>query len=272
MAAAGLWWLGLIVPLRAQAQSAACPSGRTIARDLALPTAVVAALTSAQRLAASDRAASGATGWHIAPVSDAAAALQHPSSAAHALGSYHLARLGGLAFAGRCGSRVREVLGGALYAGGVGVLKEVADGWYTGFSVTDLAMNTAGIGLALGQVHVPALRMVTPTISLQPDALGEGAGAVTAWASQTYWLSANARSLLPEGVGQRLPRAVRVSAGTSVGRTGRQFVLGLDLDAAQLPGTHPAWVAVKEALHFVRLPGPVVLFDANGQRAVGVYW
>lgn len=272
-----LFVIGLLSPMNTQAQSTACASGRSPARALAVPTGIAVAAASAQRMAGSRSGAASATqlgagGWHVASVPTTSAVAQDPASATHALGSYHLARLGGRAFANRCASLAQQTLGGALYSGGVGVLKELADGWSTGFSVADLAVNAAGIGLALGQMHVPALRSVTPTVSVQPVTLREGAAAVTAWNAQTYWLSADVHALLPEEVATRWPQALRVSAGTSVGSSGRQFVLGLDLDAAQLPGTHPAWVAVKEALHFVRLPGPALVFGANGQRAVTLYW
>lgn len=68
--------------------------------------------------------------------------------------------------------------------------------------------------------------------------------------------------------------AVRLSMGRRVyGRgTPSDFVLGLDLDAAQLPGSQPAWVRIKQIMHNVRLPGPALVMGANGTRTVGLYW
>jgi len=67
---------------------------------------------------------------------------------------------------------------------------------------------------------------------------------------------------------------VRLSVGRRVsdGPMGSEYAIGLDLDAARLPGTHPAWRAVKQFLHTVRLPGPALVMSPTGKRFVGLYW
>ena len=51
-----------------------------------------------------------------------------------------------------------------------------------------------------------------------------------------------------------------------------RYVVGLNLDAARLPGSHPVWMQVKAVLHTLRLPGPAIVMGPAGTRAVGLYW
>jgi len=94
---------------------------------------------------------------------------------------------------------------------------------------------------------------------------------VTAWSAQTIGLSVEPGAVLPSAA-RWWPDLVRVSAGTSLGRQGRLFVVGRDLDAARLPGEHPTWKAVKQAPHHARLPGPALTLGPDGRRLVGLYW
>lgn len=99
-------------------------------------------------------------------------------------------------------------------------------------------------------------------------------GAPTNYAQQTAWLSANVHELLPTAVARAWPSPVRLSLGRRAfgGTRQSEYVIGLDLDATRLPGTHPAWLKVKRVLHDVRLPGPAIIIGPNGTRAVGLYW
>jgi hypothetical protein len=56
------------------------------------------------------------------------------------------------------------------------------------------------------------------------------------------------------------------------GGAAADYVIGLDLDAAQLPGNNSAFVHVKQALHGLRLPGPALVVGPSGARMVGLYW
>jgi hypothetical protein len=214
--------------------------------------------------------------WHTMDQGDAMQIAADPSSHLHALGSYHLARSATSAFAG-CQGRSRAALSGAAWALAVGVSKEIVDGWYTGFSTVDLAVDAAGVGYALAQTHVPALRHITPTFSVSPRALrslSSARGAMTDYANQTAWLSANVHELLPSKVAGIWPSAMRLSVGrrTAGGATGSQYIVGLDLDAERLPGTNPTWMRLKSALHHARLPGPAIVMGSGGTKAFGLYW
>jgi len=216
-------------------------------------------------------------GWHMATEDDRLAVAADPSSHLHALGSYRMARN---LTASSCTSD--EALQSAAWRGAamslaIGVAKEVSDGAYNGFSPTDLAVDAVGAGYAVAQAYVPVLRHVTPTFSVAPSAFLSSSGpmgALTNYAHQTFWLSANVHDIAPKSVGRAWPAALRLSAGRRAygGGAPSDYVLGLDIDAERLPGSHPVWMRMKRVLHNVRLPGPALVVNASGTRSVGLYW
>lgn len=216
-------------------------------------------------------------GWHMAREEDRGAVAADPSSHLHALGSYHMARnLTAPACTSEAALR-RAAWRGAATSLAIGTVKEASDGAYNGFSPTDLAVDAVGAGYAVAQAYVPVLRHVTPTFSVAPAAFHTSRGplgALTAYAHQTFWLSANAHDIAPASVSRAWPAAVRLSMGRRAygGSAPSDYVLGLDLDAERLPGSHPVWVRVKHAMHNVRLPGPALVVNPSGMRAVGLYW
>lgn len=222
-------------------------------------------------------------GWRMAHEPNRKAVFADPSSHLHALGSYYLARSATSAFIARsCADYITPdvvrsaALKGAALSLAIGAVKEVADGWYNGFSTTDLSVDALGAGFALAQAYVAPLRHVTPSVSVSPAALQHGGVREAAfdYGNQTFWLSANVHDMLPASMANAWPKAMRLSAGRRAksGGVDNAFIVGLDLDAAQLPGNHPAWVRIKNALHNVRLPGPALVMSANGAQMVGLYW
>lgn len=136
------------------------------------------------------------------------------------------------------------------------------------------AQDTASVSRELPR---SVLHTLTPSFSTAPKAMfrRRGArGAMFDYAKQTVWLSANVHDVLPAGAKPFWPSALRVSAGRRGLGAGlpAEYVLGLDLDAGRLPGTHPAWMQIKAALHTLRLPGPAIVVGPNGTRALGLYW
>lgn len=263
--------LGTAMPASLIAQTSECSRSLSASR-VALQAAATAVVTG---LEYGDMTRQGS--WHVATETDRAAVLADPSSHLHGLGSYHMARN---LTASPCVSAAalrRSAVRGAMISLSLGVAKEVSDGWYNGFSSTDLAVDAMGAGYAVAQAYVPALRQITPSFSMSPKALAgkDGArGALTDYAHQTAWLSANVHELLPTSVRQAWPSAVRLSVGRRAYGAGApsDYVLGLDIDAERLPGSNPAWMQVKRVMHNVRLPGPALVMSANGTRAVGLYW
>jgi hypothetical protein len=121
------------------------------------------------------------------------------------------------------------------------------------------------------------LGTVTPSFSIAPRAVFVRRGPRGARMRDSYasvWLSTNVHDLLPASAARAWPSPVRLSVGRRAlsGPLGAEYAVGLDLDAARLPGSHPAWMAVKQVLHTVRLPGPALVVSPTGTRLLGLYW
>ncbi|WP_145979152.1 hypothetical protein [Gemmatimonas phototrophica] len=216
-------------------------------------------------------------GWRMAHEPNRAVILADPSSHLHALGTYHIARAAVTPTCGDQGARRRAAWRSASVAMTVGLAKEVADGYYNGFSPTDLAVDALGAGYAVAQAYVPVLEKVTPSFSVAPRAVFRRRGprgALMDYSQQTAWLSTNVHDLLPRSAAKVWPSPVRLSVGRRAfgGGTPSEYVLGLDLDAERLPGNHPAWMRVKKALHNLRLPGPALVYTGNKTSLIGLYW
>lgn len=210
--------------------------------------------------------------WRVQSLRGTSAAIADPSSHLHGYGSYYLTDGATTFLRAHCLSTRRATLLGAGYGLTIGVLKEIADGYYTGFSAADLTVDAMGVGYSVAQQAVPMLRHVTPTFSVSPRTIRTG-GAITNYSAQTFWLSANVESLLPPSAKAYWPSPVRVSLGRRAyqGTERDRIVVGLDLDPRRLPGNAPAWVAAKSVLAKYRLPGPAVEISPR-VRAVGLYW
>lgn len=208
----------------------------------------------------------------------------------HAYGGFHLARLGGDLLEGACVGERKAAWWGAAYAAAFQLQIELWDAKQKdyGFSPPDLAANTAGAMLAVGQQFSSVLRVVKPTISYARTAAARRYGRAQAsalrpttdYSGQTYWLSVDVDSLLPDGAKRWWPGFVRASVGHSItdyvnpatGReqwARREIVLSLDFDPEKLPGNHPVWRRVKHELGFYRFPAPALRLTP---RVKGVAW
>jgi hypothetical protein len=212
----------------------------------------------------------------------------------HALGGYHLTRIGsGLLRTACVGDRKARWLG-AAYAAAFQLQIEVWDGYQAkyGFSPPDLLFNTMGAGYAVLQQEQPVLRHIKPTISYarteyarHPERWPVGTTAneirpTVDYTGQTYWMSADVDSLLPARLRPLWPGLVRLSVGHSVtdwinpatgsGMRGQhEIVLSLDLDPSKLPGNHPVWKQVKQQLSYYRFPAPALVLTP---KVRGVAW
>ncbi len=263
--------LSITRPMLLEAQNAECHSGLT-AGNLAVQAAAATVVTGIEY---GDMARQG--GWHMASESNRMAVLADPSSHLHGLGSYRMARNLGSTTCGDAAAMKRSALRGAAISLAIGAAKEVSDGWYNGFSTTDFAVDAVGAGYAVAQAYVPALQHITPTFSMTPRAFtGNGGvrGALTNYAQQTLWLSANVHDMLPTSAAKVWPSALRLSAGRRAfgGGKASEYVLGLDIDAERLPGSNPMWMRVKHVMHNVRIPGPAIVVGPSGARSMGLYW
>ncbi|MGQ0649207.1 MAG: DUF2279 domain-containing protein [Gemmatimonadaceae bacterium] len=248
---------------------ATCKSGGGFGREAVL-TATSVAIVSAE-LAQMQRS----TGWTTSDLATSVV-VADPSSHLHAFGSYAIASGVAASARARCVSPMRAAWMGAAYSAAIGVAKEIADGYYEGFSSADLAVDGAGIALAVAPAYAPALRHVTPALSYDPRRrhVGGAGGLLTNYPAQTFWLSADVDSLFEAAGRSEWPRGLRVSLGRRAYQDHRtdEYVLGLDLSAAELTkGIRPLRTAAP-FLRRVRLPGPALVLRDGRVRGVAIYW
>ncbi|MFL5581962.1 MAG: DUF2279 domain-containing protein [Gemmatimonadaceae bacterium] len=207
----------------------------------------------------------------------------------HAWGGYHLTRAGVELLDLACVSRRKAVLMSAGYAAAFQLQIEIWDGFYEayGFSYPDIMMNTAGAALAVLHERTPRTRAVKPTIWYKPTAAwhrrdehGGNPRATVDYSGQSYWLSVDVDTLLPQGARRYWPGFVRLSVGHSVTdwidpntgaamRAKRRILLSLDVDPEKLPGNHPAWRFTKRQLSYLHFPSPALQLTP---KVEGIAW
>lgn len=182
-----------------------------------------------------------------------------------------------LRLAGDSGSG--SVWRGAVAASIGMVAIEVADGFFErwGFSTLDFTTNLLGVGYAVVQQVAPkpfgGIAFKFSYHTSQPFKEGDlppyTARLYNDYEGQTYWLTMNPASLLPERLEDRIPawiRPVGVALGHGVrGLAGgvlageHQWYVGLDLDFRRIPvGDSRTLRYLMHALNIVRPPLPTV--------------
>lgn len=196
----------------------------------------------------------------------------------HAVGGYHLARIGAALLRSACMSKPKAMALSAAYAAAFQLQIEIWDGMFDkyGFSYPDLLANTAGTALAVLHEVSPGTKAIKPTISYAPSAAlrnrdnfpGEIRPSLD-YSGQTYWLSADVNAMLPAPAKPYWPSFLRVSAGHSITdwidpqtganiRAKRKILLTIDFDAEKLPGENRLWKTFKRSLSFIHLPSPAI--------------
>lgn len=166
---------------------------------------------------------------------------------------------------------------------------EVEDGFASnwGFSPSDAVANVVGTSFFVAQEHVPFLQNFTPRWSYVPaEWLGERTindrpkTFIDDYNSTTFWLACNVNNLLPASAEPYWPDWLMVSLGygirnyavsnpdnTPVGVT-RRFLIGLDYDWVKIipPSSIGILNYLRQALNYVRLPGPTLEVGDDGVR------
>ncbi|MDA3817767.1 MAG: DUF2279 domain-containing protein [Prolixibacteraceae bacterium] len=185
-----------------------------------------------------------------------------------------------------------------LYGGSMGfVLQapiEVFDGLYKGwgFSWGDIAANTAGSFLLVGQELIFDEQILRYKISFSPSEMSKNSYGYLGdnlaenfaydYNGHTYWLSMNANRIK---FLEDLPPWINIAAGYSAnGMLGefenrsyyynhrlpdytrtRQFLLSLDIDWQKIPTNSQFLRCVFAALNFVKLPFPAIEINSQGK-------
>ncbi len=167
------------------------------------------------------------------------------------------------------------------YLTAIEILDGFSEDW--GFSMSDLAFNTLGMGLFIFQDHYFSSQIFKPKFSfhqtrfaaLRPDVLGSNPieALLKDYNGQTYWLSFSPGQL---GVKQ-WPDWLMLSLGHSIrGRlkgdansfggvdSHRELILSIDLDLSQINVKSKLLKGFLEALNTLKLPFPSILFS-NGK-------
>ncbi|MBL7983292.1 MAG: DUF2279 domain-containing protein [Flavobacteriales bacterium] len=206
---------------------------------------------------------------------------------AYTLGSW------GHALMQRCGASTGSArwVGGSLgffFLTGVELLDGTSAGW--GFSWSDMAANSIGTGLFIGQdalwgeqrIVAKFSAHLTPYAEQSPDLLGSSTMErfLKDYNGQTIWLSANLHRFMPRA---GLPQWLSVSVG--YGAEGmvsafppeeggdpwyRQIYLAPDIDLARIKVRSRALRTALFVLGSIKFPLPALEFTSNGQ--VNAHW
>jgi uncharacterized protein YfiM (DUF2279 family) len=170
------------------------------------------------------------------------------------------------------------------------ILDAFSSGW--GFSPGDLTANTLGISTFLAQQLVWGEQRFYFKYSFhrssyppfRPEVLGKNLiqEMVKDYNGQSYWISANISSFLPES--SKFPAWLNIAAGYGAeGMVGaytsgaspdqpppgirpcRQFYLSLDVDLTRIP-TNKSWLkTLFTVFSFIKIPAPAIEFNTLGE-------
>ena len=171
-----------------------------------------------------------------------------------------------------------------------------SDQW--GFSVGDMAANTAGTALSIGQELLWDEQRLKLKFSFhqsdfaqyRPDQLGESftENIFKDYNGQTYWISANIASFLKKETG--FPKWLNLAFGYGAeGMTGarnniislkagdttifpryRQYYLSPDIDLTRIPTRNKTLKTIFGVIGFLKVPAPALEF--NGKGKVKMNW
>lgn len=213
----------------------------------------------------------------------------------HSLSAYQLSHYGreALWYAGM--NNTKSTLYGAGYAMLFQTTIEVFDGFSEGwgFSWGDMAANTIGASFYVGQqllwkeqrFSIKLSYSPTEYAQYRPNLLGRSWNErmLKDYNGQTYWLSGNIASFLPEK--SKFPKWINVAGGYGAnGMLGghgnptdvdgvpipqfdryRQFYFSLDVDFTKIPTRSKMLKTVFIALSFIKIPFPAIEFNTKGE-------
>ena len=175
------------------------------------------------------------------------------------------------------------------YLSAIEILDGFSETW--GFSLSDMAFNTLGMGLYLFQEHYFQRQIFKPKFSFhqtrfaeqRPDVLGNNfvESLLKDYNGQTYWLSFSPFQL---GV-QQWPNWLMLSFGHSIrGRlkgdapiyegieSNRELLFSLDIDLSQISVKSKLLKSFLEALNTLKLPFPSILYTNGKLTARPLYF
>ncbi len=185
----------------------------------------------------------------------------------------------------------------ALYGGSIGFLLqfpiEIWDGMYEGwgFSWSDVAANTIGSALVVGQELAFQEQAVKYKLSFFPSPyaaqangyLGEGVSQfIYDYNGHTYWLSIGVNRIIKS---DKIPEWINFALGYSAGgmfgefenktrykgveipqtERYRQFLLSLDIDFSKIPVRNKNFKKLLNSMFMIKLPFPAIEINSKSQ-------
>lgn len=147
---------------------------------------------------------------------------------------------------------------------------EIYDGQFEqwGFSLGDLAANTAGAFMPLLQQHSRFLQKFTLKWSYFPSEIQQQKYVVEDYAGMTFWLTTNPQEFLPRFFDPFWPDFLNVALGYSVTKKTLgdiELFFGLDYDLTKIATHSLFWNRVLFYLNFLHLPAPAIRFRPTQQ-------
>lgn len=214
----------------------------------------------------------------------------------HVFSSYQLGRLGANTINWTGVSRKNQIIYGSALGLGFLTAVEVMDGFSDewGFSWTDMAANTIGTGLFVGQQLLWEEQRILLKYSFhqtrfakqRPEKLGDGLAEefLKDYNGQTYWLSANINSFLKTDY---LPNWLNLAFGYGADGmlTGepddplfinqnriRQYYLSLDIDLSRIKTKSHVLKTIFDVLNVIKLPFPALELNSKGRLKMHYFY
>ena len=210
----------------------------------------------------------------------------------HMFSAYQLSKLGAQSFKWAGASQKQQLIYGTGLGLGFLTVVEVMDGYSAewGFSWSDIAANTSGAGLFVGQELLWKEQRIKLKYSFhrtefapqRPNKLGDGLSEefLKDYNGQTYWLSVNPHSFFKNS---NLPKWLNIALGYGAdgmlsGRSetlpdikqnrSRQFYLSLDVDLERIKTESSILKTLFSVFNVVKIPFPT--FEISSES--GVKW
>ncbi|MBL7137322.1 MAG: DUF2279 domain-containing protein [Bacteroidales bacterium] len=202
----------------------------------------------------------------------------------HVFSSYYLSRVMYTSYRWAGVERKKAILFGSLLTYAFMLNIEILDGFSAewGFSWGDLAANTAGCLLFVGQQFGWDEQRFLLKYSYHPskypqynpDLLGRNLiqNLVKDYNGMSFWLSGNIHSFLPKH--SKFPKWLNVAVGYGAEGLGvnnqefdryRKFFLSLDVDLTRIPTRSKALKGIFTILNLIKIPFPALEYDTKGQ-------
>jgi uncharacterized protein YfiM (DUF2279 family) len=207
----------------------------------------------------------------------------------HAFSAYQLGKFGAQSLKWSGVEEKQQLLYGATLGLGYLTVVEIFDGFSKewGFSWTDMAANSAGTGLYIGQQLLWKEQRIALKFSFhrtqfapqRPNKLGNGLTEeiLKDYNGQTYWLSANISSFIKN---EKIPKWLNVAFG--YGATGmlsgdsntinfqnqerlRQYYLSLDVNLERIPTNSHVLKTLFSVFNSIKIPFPALEINSQGR-------